>query len=89
MVFTQTLPMMSTLRHLAEMDGPFPIKNRHVILAAERFWFKENVIDFLKLFPPDEVFRSRKDFLNRCEELELMIREERGMPKEVLRSPQG
>jgi hypothetical protein len=44
--------------------------------------------DFLDLFPADEVFESKVDFMTRCEELEMFINQEREMPKEVLRSPQ-
>lgn len=89
MVFRQRLPSIRTLRQLAEIDGPFPAKNRHAMLAAERFWFGENVIAFLKLFPPNEVFHSRDDFIDRCKELEYLILEERRAPVEKLPSPQG
>jgi hypothetical protein len=39
------------------------------------------------LFPADEEFDSEDDFLTRCEEVEMLIREERKMPAETLRSP--
>ncbi|HKX73478.1 MAG TPA: hypothetical protein VJM32_05665 [Candidatus Saccharimonadales bacterium] len=89
MTFNKRLPTIRTLRYLADMDGPFPIKNRHIILAAQRFWFGDNVIEFLKLFPPDAVFHSRDGFIERCKQLELLIQEERHAPLEVLHSPQG
>ncbi len=66
----QRLPSLRTLRNLADMDGPFPLHTKHIILAAERFWFRDNVIAFLRLFPPDEVFYSREDFVVRCAQLE-------------------
>jgi hypothetical protein len=89
MMHKEKLPSIRTLRYLADIDGPFPIKNRHVILAAQRFWFNDNVIEFLKLFPPDTVFYSRDEFIERCKQLELLIMEEQRSPAEVLRSPQG
>lgn len=88
LVVNQRLPSMRALQILAEIDGPFPIQNRQVILAAQRFWFNSDVIDFLKLFPPDTVFQSREDFIERCQQLELLIQEERDAPLEKLRSPQ-
>ena len=88
-MFKRKLPAIHTLRDLAELDGPFPTTNRHVILAAERFWFSDDVIAFLKLFPSEEVFRSREDFIERCKQLELFVREEWRAPIESLRSQEG
>lgn len=89
MAFNKKLPAIRTLRSLAEIDGPFPVKNRHVILVAQRFWFDDNVIDFLKLFPPETVFHSRDEFMERCRQLELLMQEERRAPLETLHSSQG
>ncbi|HET8671392.1 MAG TPA: hypothetical protein VFM05_12430 [Candidatus Saccharimonadales bacterium] len=89
MTFNKKLPSIRTLRSLASIDGPFPIKNRHVILAAQRFYFNDNVVEFLRLFPRDQVFHSRDEFIERCQQLELLIQEERRAPIEVLHSPQG
>lgn len=88
-MFREKLPFIRTLRTLANMDGPFPMQSRRIVAAAERLWFGGNVIAFLRLFPPDEVFRSRDDFIERCRQLERCIREGRRAPKENLRSPQG
>jgi hypothetical protein len=89
MMRRQKLPSIRTLRHLAAIDGPFPIKNRHVILAAQRFLFNDGVVEFLKLFPPDEVFHSRDEFIECCKQLELFTMEEQCSPVEIRRSPQG
>lgn len=70
MIYYGTLPPLRSLEKLAWWIGPFPIKSRHVLLGAERFGFNNNVISFLGLFPPDEVFQTRNDFLNRCQTLE-------------------
>ncbi len=88
-MYTKSLPSIRTLRSLAEIDGPFPIHCRHVVIAAERFWFSDKVINFLQLFPPNEVFRSRDDFVERCKQMEVLIRQEQKAPPEMLRSPQG
>lgn len=50
--------------------------------------YPKSMVKFLEQFPADEIFDSRSDFENRCEELELFIKEERDMPKERLKSPQ-
>lgn len=82
------LPPMRSLRKLAMWDGPFPMKSRRLVMAAERFGFGDDMITFLKLFPRDEVFRSRDEFLERCELLETIIFSEWKTPKEPRLSPQ-
>ena len=89
MAYRGHLPSMRKLKKLADMDGPFPIKNHYIVLAAHRFKFDDDVIQFLNLFPRDEVFHSRMDFIERCEELEELIESELDMPMEILHSPQG
>ena len=89
MAYTQKLPSLRIMRFLADIDGPFPIKNRHVVLAARRFRFDDNVINFLQQFPADEIFASRDDFVERCRDLEILIRQEQESPQEILHSPQG
>lgn len=89
MTYDKHLPSMRKLKRLADIDGPFPIKNHFIVLAARRFNFDEDVIDFLNLFPRDEIFKSRIDFIERCEELEALISSEQDMPMEILHSPQG
>lgn len=67
----------------------FPASSRLLQRAAEDRGLAEHVIAFVSLFPADEVFVDRTDFLTRCEELKLFILEQRKMPKEFLRSPVG
>jgi len=67
---------MRSLKHLAEICGPFPIKNRRLLLSAERFGFNGRVIEFLRLFPANQVFHSRDSFLKSCDELGTLIRDE-------------
>ena len=88
MAYKSSLPPIRKLQQLADWDGPFPIENRYVILAAERFQFDDSVINFLKLFPPNQVFRSRSDFIQRCHKLEALIRSEPYLPIETLHSTQ-
>jgi hypothetical protein len=42
---------------------------------------------FLELFPDDETLESADDFITLCQELEVLIREEREAQDEILRSP--
>ena len=88
MTYVEPLPSLSKLKKLVDWDGPFPATSYRVITNAQRYGFDESVIRFLQLFPGDEVFRSRNDFLQRCQNLETIIRSERDMPRELLRSPQ-
>lgn len=88
MIYYKPLPHIDNVRWLAKLSGPYPATRQEILEAAEDWNFSDNTIEFLRLFPADEVFKNQLDFLTRCEELELLIREERNMPAEVLRSPQ-
>ena len=88
MTYIKQLPRLDNLRRLAQLAGPFPITARMIIFYAQNHGLDDNLIDLLCLFHPAEVFQSRADFITRCNELELIIKEWREMPKEVLRSPQ-
>lgn len=88
-MYTKTLPRMDKLVWLARLARPFPTNAGHILKLARGWNFNKSTIDFVKLFPEDEEFKTMRDFVNRSEELELLIREERKMPAEKLRSPQG
>ncbi len=51
----------------------FPASKEELELSARRMGFKSLADYFLKLFPYGEIFDSRSDFIDRCEELELLI----------------
>lgn len=88
MIYYKPLPHIDNVRWLAKLAGPYPATRQEIMDAAQDWNFSDNTIEFLRLFPADEQFKSQDEFLTRCEELELLIREERKMPAEVLRSPQ-
>lgn len=88
MIYNQPLPKIDKLQRLSKSVGPFPLTARHITLAARRFGYSPNTVTFLKLFPSDEFFESRADFVTRCSELELLIDQERKSEQETLRSPQ-
>ncbi|HVX47885.1 MAG TPA: DUF2795 domain-containing protein [Candidatus Saccharimonadales bacterium] len=68
--------------HLAEIAGPFPASRQEIMRIARNYGFDREVLHFLNLFPADEVFDSRADFITRCDEVELLVREERDAPEE-------
>jgi|SRR5581483_7415738 len=84
MAFDGPLPSLRKLRQLADWGGPFPIQNRHLMLAAERFGFGDIIINFLKLFPKHTTFQSRDDFIYQCEVMELYIRTNQKMPMDFI-----
>lgn len=88
MMYTKSLPRIDNILWLAKLARPFPTTAGEILTIAKKWNFSQSTIDFLKSFPKDEEFKNIEDFTTRSEELELMIREEREMPKEVLRSPQ-
>jgi hypothetical protein len=84
MALESELPPIRKIKLLADWGGPFPIQNRHLKLAAERFGFGEKVIHFLDLFPQTAVFRTRNDFIHQCEVVEAFIRAKQEMPTELI-----
>lgn len=66
MGFRSSLPSVRSIRELADIGGPYPMRARHVILAAERFCFNEAVVSFLRQFSPNEVFLDRDELVARC-----------------------
>jgi len=88
MTYFKPLPHIDNVRWLAKLAGPYPTTRQAILETAELWKFSDNTLEFLMLFPPDEEFTDHQDFLSRCEELEMLIREERAQPVEVLNSPQ-
>ncbi len=77
MVYNNPLPRIDNILWLARLSLPFPATAGDIYEVAEMWRFNKSTLDFLRLFPTDEVFTSRENFLRRCEELELLLREER------------
>ncbi len=85
-MFTKQLPPIQTFANVARAAGPFPASARRIVISAVAHGFHKNVVEFLRQFHPKEIFQSRSDFINRCDELELLIEEERKTPREIVRS---
>ena len=81
-------PHIDNILWLAKLSMPFPATARNVAEVAEAWRFSKSTLDFLDLFPDDEIFSSRDDFMTRCEELELLLREKAAQPPEPALSSQ-
>lgn len=86
MAYEKILPTMRHLRYLAKMVQ-FPATCREILAVATMSGFSDTMTDFLSLFPKNEAFKNSAEFTARCEELELLIQEERSTPKDVPRNP--
>jgi hypothetical protein len=84
--YTKPLPRLSEITQVARQTA-FPATRQEIAEPAGGD-LSMPLKNFLKLFPANETFDSRSDFTTRCQELELLITEERDMPEETLRSPQ-
>lgn len=87
MTYKRQLPQVHYLLSLAK-SVEFPASRDDVIRVAEKGDYPESMRSFLKLFATYDTFEGCADFVNRCEELELLIRQERESPKEYLHSQQ-
>lgn len=87
MTYKRQLPQVHYLLKLAKSVS-FPASRDDIIRVAESSGYPESMTNFLQLFAEYDVFEGCADFMNRCEELELLIRQEREAPREYLHSQQ-
>lgn len=80
------LPHIDNILWLTKVSGPYPASCEDIQLTAEAWNFSNNTIEFLKLFPKNEIFNSREDFLNRYEELENLLRQQQVSAEELVHS---
>lgn len=66
----------------------FPKSQQQIEEILIKHGLRHSEIDFIKLFPFDEVFHSLNDLINRSNELKMLIEQERSMPKEYLKGSQ-
>lgn len=87
MKYDKPLPPPDQLMLLAK-SMEFPAGRSAIIQAAASLGLPGDVTDFLGIFPAREIFENRVDFMTRCEEIVMLMNQEREMPAETLRSPQ-
>ena len=85
MKYKKQLPPVRHLLSLAQ-DTLFPVSREEIEQNAPYYGFSDEVVNFLRLFPADEIFSSRVDFMTRCEELEMYLTLQRESPRELLRN---
>ncbi len=83
MKYDKRLPQLLQLISLSEAIR-FPTTGASLLATAQKLDASRSIVDFLALFSPGDTFHSRQDFIASCEELELLIREGRKMPHEVV-----
>lgn len=88
MQYTNRLPSEKDMIWLSKLTTSYPVTRREILRIARMWNFKPEVVSFLRLFAPDQLFETRTDFVARCESLALLIRQEWEAPKETIQSPQ-
>lgn len=89
MTYSEHLPSMNELRRLVKSVSVYPASAQQFIDAAGQSGSKPDIISFLHIFHPDDVFEDGSDFISRCEGLELLIDQKRQSPNEILHSSDG
>ncbi len=64
------LPKENQIYSLAKATS-FPASKEELELNARRMGFIELAANFLKVFPYGQIFNTRSDFIDRCEEMEI------------------
>jgi hypothetical protein len=87
-ILAKSFPHIDDMLWLIRVSAPFPVPAPSVLDRAKLWGFSKRTQDFLRLFPEDEVFQNRADFMDRCEELELLLYGMRSLaePSRVLQS---
>jgi hypothetical protein len=89
MTYTKQLPTGSEIIELAKNIEEFPILSQRLLYLARRKGTSRRLINLLKLFPPYLEFDSRAMLVNLCEDLRILIEQERYSPFEFVMNPQG
>lgn len=86
MPHAQDLPNISELEQLATLVSIFPANAQKFVDTAKQYGFSKEILGFLRLFRPNEIFKDGLEFIARCEEMEILIKQKRESPREALRS---
>lgn len=81
-------PQLAKLHALVGRVRNYPITAAHVVNLAVRTHASQDVVEFYKAFPPDEIFSNRDDLLTRSEQVELFEEQLEDEPEEFFRSSQ-
>lgn len=76
MILLNSQPTLSDLEALISKVPIFPFSIKQLIELAREEHFSEEVINFYKTFPKDEVFEDAEDLIARTEQVEMMQHEE-------------
>jgi hypothetical protein len=82
MIVLQNQPSINELRSVIAHVPRYPITAGNLIRIAHNIHASQDVIDFYKGIPSDQIFQDADDLINRTEQLEIMHRED--MPYEQL-----
>ena len=87
MTYDKMLPSLDKIFLLAKSVESFPTAAGTILKIAKKRNFGKKVTDFLELFPGGEIFSDEQDFLTRSDEMSTILKEERDLQDEILRSP--
>lgn len=87
MVYDKKLPRSDGILALAKLIDFFPITAHEILDIANVSGANENLQNFIRLYPDNEIFESAEEFIVRSIELEILICEERNADDEISRSP--
>ena len=83
-----TRPALTDLyRFISKIDN-YPVSVDELLEKARRLKAPRPVVDFYKSFGRHQVFDDQDDLLNRSEQVGIMRRDERDMPKDYLFVPE-
>ncbi len=88
MIVLDSQPRLADIEALIARVPRFPYSVKELINLAREEHFPEEVTNFYKAFPKDEVFEDPEDLAARTEQIEIMEHEEADQPQEVWTSPE-
>lgn len=80
MAYTNRLPSEKDIIWLSKLVVSYPVTRREILRIARMWNSKPEVVSFLRLFEPDQLFQNRTDFVSQSEQYALRIRQEWELP---------
>lgn len=81
-MYTKNLPNNHDILTLGLRIADFPSTRSEIVRIARKWNTPEEVIEFMRLFPSDQLFNSRTDLVARYESLAGVIRQQWETPHE-------
>lgn len=83
MAYSKRIPNSKDIVWLSKLVNSYPTTRREVVKVARMWNLSNDIVVFLRQFPPDKEFATRIDLVNNCESRATRIRQEWESPHKI------